>query len=167
MKIKVPADGKLYSTKSDRSIYLTTSFLAFLWISALIIFIQEIMKEHPNALGIFLLSGGLLFIGYFIWHAFAIAVSAVLTEKAVVGYNAYNRRLGEMYFDDIEEIYIMWKFTYDVVLKSKRGKKLVINAAAKPAEDLFNTILQKAINCYHVSIEKAKDFAPNLTYYKK
>ena len=109
-----------------------------------------------------------IFLTYIIWGAFAVGVSAVLTEHTVIGYNAFKKQIGEMAFADIKEMYTMFgKQSYDVVLKSFDGKKLIINAAVQPADEFFNTILKQAVNCKRISIEKAKDYAPNLMMYKK
>lgn len=166
MKITVPEGGKFYGTKKDRNIYVTGTVLLALDIVSIYTLINLTISRTFEWFTL-ITAFAAFFISYFIWRAFVIGASAVVTEKTIIGYNAFDRRIGEIALEDVEEIYIMWKNTYDVVLKTKDGKKLLISAGLQPADELFNTILQKAINCNRVSIEKAKDFAPNLVYYKK
>jgi hypothetical protein len=167
MKIEVPENGKFYTTEDDTNVYFTTFWFSVLLLVALYTLVKLIQN---NNYGWFTLVCALavIFFTYIIWRAFVIGASAFLTEHTVIGYNAFDKRIGEMAFEDIKEMYTMFgKQSYDVVLKSVNGKKIIINAAVQPADEFFNTILKQAVNCKRISIETAKDFAPNLIMYKK
>ena len=75
--------------------------------------------------------------------------------------------MGEINFDEIDEIVPAKTLQYDIALKSKNGKRVVVNTVAEPSEELFNEIIKRAVNCKKIDLKKIRKRLPNLITYEK
>ncbi len=70
-------------------------------------------------------------------------------------------------YDEIDEIVPAKKIEYTIALKNKNGKKVFANTVAAFADELFNEIIRRAVNCQKIDLRRIKNHEPNLITYEK
>lgn len=120
-----------------------------------------------NNWGVFLfLFAGDIFILWLFYCSIFYCNHGIITRETAIGLNAYRIKLGELRFDEIDEIYNKWK-SFDIVVKDIFRKKLVLNTSIQPTEEFFNEIIRRAVNCRRIDLRYIRKRYKNLLIYEK
>lgn len=169
-------EGRLYKLEGRGMIrhYAEAIVLLFLLGSLLWLTVNTFIK-HGLVLftfkdyAIFKTSFMLLSSGFILWLFYCSLFycnHGIITRETVIGLNAYRMKLGELRFDEIDEIYNKWK-SFDIVVKDIVKKKLVLNTAIQPTEEFFNEIIRRAVNCRRIDLCYIRKRYKNLLIYEK
>ncbi len=90
----------------------------------------------------------------------------IITKETIIGFNGYRIKRGEVRFDEIDEIR-SYGINYNILVKSKNGKKLVLATTIQPTEEFFNEIIRRAVNCRRIDLRYIRKRYKNLLIYEK
>lgn len=155
----------VHKPKDDRSFITIPFFLISLGLGIKLLSI-EVQRDPYRILVILILlcaTAGSFLVLY--WHIMC-SFFVELKENSFIAKNALRIKRGEMKYDEILEIYSAKINKYDIILKNRFNKKLIVNLGMDKAEDFLNFVLSKATNCKKIDLIKIKDLFPNIDIYK-
>jgi len=138
--------GKLYKPDQLKNPYIYVSVGSMLLLGCIYTLIDLFLKNKLS-LSIFLLTLGCVFIiMFYISTIFKRSIYIIIGDEKIIGINSFKKNLGEIRYDEIEEIKNI-RFTYDTILTDIHGNKLKLTTGMPDSIDFYNALIEKAVNC--------------------
>ncbi len=122
--------------------------------------------DSGNLFKFFFLFAGNIFILWLFYLTIFYCNHGIITKETVIGLNGYRIKRGEVRFDDIDEIR-SYGINYNILVKSRNGKKLILATTIQPTEEFFNEIIRRAVNCQRIDLRYIRKRYKNLLIYEK
>ncbi len=158
---------KSYKPEDDRNIYFIAIWLTVLLIACIKgLFVVYETESLNTFIFIVFMSIAYLYIYVFFWSRWLTSSNYLfLTENSIIGQNHFKRKIGELYLNDIVEIFVK-KGSYLIKLKDKNDNILKINGVDY-TENLLNDLIPKLPNCRKIDIKYLKGRFPNIIVYER
>ncbi len=92
---------------------------------------------------------------------------AYITENSFFGKNAFKIKMGEIRFEELDEIYMSWQNAGDVIFQDRKGKRFAVNMTIEDPEDFINEVINRSPNLRRVDLQKLKDDFPGFIMHAK